>query len=602
MNSRVRTIVLIAAMGVASLASGSAMAGTGAPAAALGGHAWHTAIEVPGTAALNQRGDAQITSVSCASAGNCSAGGFYDGSQGRVASGQAFVVSQTGGTWHTAIEVPGTAALNQGGVAAIESVSCGSAGNCSAGGYYRDSSGGQQVFVAGQVNGTWRKAIEMPGTRVLNQGGNAEITSVSCASAGNCSAGGFYLDSSGRDQAYVAGELNGTWHAAIEVPGTAALGRGGGARALSVSCASAGNCAAGGLYTDSSGNVQAFVASEVNGTWHAAIEVPGTAAHDHRDAQVNSVSCASAGNCSAGGSYTDSSGHAQAFVAGETNGTWGAAQEVPGTAALNSGGEAVVSSVSCASAGNCAAGGYYVDSSGHAQAFVANEKNGTWHAAIEVPGTAALNHKYAQVYSVSCASAGNCAAGGVYTDSSHRHQAFVASEVNGTWHAAIEVPGTAALNQGGRAGVGLGSVSCASAGNCAIGGFYTDSVGAGQAFVASEVNGTWHAAIEVPGTAALNQRAAAGAGSVSCASAGNCAVGGSYADSSGHRQVFVAGEVNGTWQTAVEVPGTAALNQGGRAGFFSVSCAPAGNCAAGGFYTDSSRHEQAFVVNKPSSH
>ena len=56
MNSRVRTIVLIAALGMASLASGSAMAGTGAPAAALGRHAWHTAIEVPGTAALNAGG------------------------------------------------------------------------------------------------------------------------------------------------------------------------------------------------------------------------------------------------------------------------------------------------------------------------------------------------------------------------------------------------------------------------------------------------------------------------------------------------------------------------------------------------------------------
>jgi hypothetical protein len=258
--------------------------------------------------------------------------------------------------------------------------------------------------------------------------------------------------------------------------------------------------------------------------------------------------------------------------------------------------------VSCASAGNCGAGGYYTDSSGDAQAFVAGEVNGIWHAAREVPGTAALNHKYAQVYSVSCASAGNCAAGGVYTDSSRRHQAFVAGEVNGTWHVAIEVPGTAALNQGGRAGVGVGSVSCASAGNCAIGGFYTDGAGAGQAFVASEVTGIWHTAIEVPGTAVLNQRAAAGVGSVSCASAGNCSAGGSYADSSGHGQVFVAGEVNGTWHTAIEVPGTAALNQGGRAGFFSVSCASAGNCAAGGFYTDSSRHEQAFVVDKPSSH
>ena len=148
MNSRVRTIVLIAALGMASLASGSAMAGTGAPAAALGRHAWHTAIEVPGTAALNQRGRAQITSVSCAAAGNCGAGGFYKDSSGNF---QAFVVSQVNGTWHTAIEVPGTPVLNQGGSAEITSVSCAAAGTCSAGGQYTDSSGHSQAFVVSQT-------------------------------------------------------------------------------------------------------------------------------------------------------------------------------------------------------------------------------------------------------------------------------------------------------------------------------------------------------------------------------------------------------------------------------------------------------------------
>jgi len=62
---------------------------------------------------------------------------------------------------------------------------------------------------------------------------------------------------------------------------------------------------------------QAFVASEVNGTWHAAIEVPGTAALHQGEAAVNSVSCASAGNCAAAGFYTGSSGHVQAFVVNE---------------------------------------------------------------------------------------------------------------------------------------------------------------------------------------------------------------------------------------------------------------------------------------------
>ena len=49
----------------------------------------------------------------------------------------------------------------------------------------------------------------------------------------------------------------------------------------------------------------------------------------------------------------------------ETNGSWGDAVEVPGTAALNSGGNASVDSVSCAAAGACAAGGLYTDGSGN---------------------------------------------------------------------------------------------------------------------------------------------------------------------------------------------------------------------------------------------
>ena len=110
--------------------------------------------------------------------------------------------------------------------------------------------------------GTWHAAIEVPGTGGLNKGGNAAVNSVSCASAGNCAAAGLFTDGSGHRQAFVASEANGTWHAAIEVPGTAALNTGGGAGVLSVSCASAGSCAAGGSYTDRSGHTQAFVASQ----------------------------------------------------------------------------------------------------------------------------------------------------------------------------------------------------------------------------------------------------------------------------------------------------------------------------------------------------
>jgi hypothetical protein len=112
------------------------------------------------------------------------------------------------GTWGTAEEVPGTAALNVTGYAAIDSVSCGAPGNCGAGGFYSDSSGHQQAFVVGETNGTWGTAEQVPGTA----GGTAKIDSVSCAAAGNCSAGGSYKDApfGGNIQAFVVSETNGT--------------------------------------------------------------------------------------------------------------------------------------------------------------------------------------------------------------------------------------------------------------------------------------------------------------------------------------------------------------------------------------------------------
>jgi hypothetical protein len=439
----------------------------------------------------------------------------------------------------------------------------------------------------------------VPGTAALNQGGAAEVVSVSCAAAGNCSAGGSYRDSSGNFQAFVVDQVNGTWHTAIEVPGTAALNQGGSAEITSVSCAAAGNCSAGGSYRDNSGNFQVFVVSQVNGTWHTAIEVPGTAAlNQGGEAEIRSVSCGAAGNCSAGGLYFNSvGGRPQTFVVSQVNGTWHTAIEVPGITALTRGRAAEVTSVSCAAAGNCSAGGDYLDSSFNFQAFVVNQVNGTWHTAIEVPGAAALNRGGSgETTSVSCGAAGNCSAGGDYLDSSGKDQVFVVSRVNGTWHTAIEVPGTAALNRGGFAEVT--SVSCGAAGNCSAGGDYLDSSGNVQVFVVNQVNGTWHTAIEVPGTAALNFSAPAPVTSVSCGAAGNCSAGGRYKDSSGHQQAMVVTETNGTWGNAEEVPGTAALNQGGSAEITSLSCAAAGNCSAGGSYTDSSGRGQAFVVSQ----
>lgn len=61
------------------------------------------------------------------------------------------------------------------------------AGNCVAVGY-----GGAQGFVLTERHGRWGKATGLPGLAALNTGRQADVIRVSCASAGNCAAIGYY--------------------------------------------------------------------------------------------------------------------------------------------------------------------------------------------------------------------------------------------------------------------------------------------------------------------------------------------------------------------------------------------------------------------------
>jgi hypothetical protein len=141
-----------------------------------------------------------------------------------------------------------------------------------------------------------------------------------------------------------------------------------------MSCPSAGNCTAGGVASlGVNDHVTASLVDEVNGTWGKTHGVPGLGALDSRDnAEIFSVSCPSAGNCAAGGLYTDAHGQ-QAFVVNKDNGIWGNAIALPGSSSLNTGGHAWITSLSCASAGRCAVGGFYKDENVQFHAFIATQ-------------------------------------------------------------------------------------------------------------------------------------------------------------------------------------------------------------------------------------
>jgi hypothetical protein len=313
---------------------------------------------------------AGTVSVSCASPGNCSAGGLY----GVGYNSAAFVVSEKQGRWGPAERITGLPDLDASGTAEIESVSCGSPGNCGAGGFY-DTSTTQQAFVITERHGIWGAAEPVAGLAQLNTGGHAAIDSVSCASARNCVAGGYYsTETSSQD--FVVTQKHGTWGTARHLPTPV---NGGGSAIDAVSCARPGTCTvAGYYYNDTSSGL--FVVSEKQGTWAAAEPVPGPAWLNSALAGINSLSCASPGNCSATGSYGLYWKEPQPFVVTEEHGSWGQAQTVPGAP----GEIASLASVSCAAPGDCSAvGGYNVDYWGPSYLLVATERHGTWgHAQI----------------------------------------------------------------------------------------------------------------------------------------------------------------------------------------------------------------------------
>src|SRR5262245_59394988 len=336
------------------------------------------------------------------------------------------------------------------------------------------SHGGRQGFVVSEVNGSWGRAMAVPGLAALSRGGSAEVRSVSCGGPGSCAAGGFYRTGK-RSHGFVVSEVNGSWQRALQVPGLASLDKAGNAGVMSVSCGAPGSCAAGGQYGGTGSG--AFVANASDGVWRKAL--PVRFAGKVRVAQIWSVSCRKPGYCAAGGYLFDSVGRNQAFVVSKVNGAWGKALKVPGTAVLNTGGVAAVLSVSCGAPTSCAAGGYYEGGASNTHPFVVNEANGTWGTALQIPGLPATSIG-GGVKSISCWAPGNCAAGGDYTDAAGNLAGFVVNEANGSWGEAIDVPGLAALNLAERAAVE--TVSCFAADSCAAGGFYTDQT-ASQAFI-----------------------------------------------------------------------------------------------------------------------
>ena len=394
----------------------------------------------------------------------------------------------------------------------LGAIACPSAGNCSAVGEYLDGKGRFQGLLLSQRSGTWSRGV-MAG---LSPGaGNPELTqltSVSCASAANCEAVGNY-GSSG----LLLDETFGIWHRGTgptlpddaAQPGSTTLG--------SVSCGRSGVCAAVGSYQSGLRQQQGFLLMGRAGAWHQGrAVVPLDGAQGTGSVNLTSVSCPAEGRCGLVGDFGDPSGDQQGLALGPVpNGQLTA----PEVALPDRGGPwgVVLQDVSCGGTGSCVAVGGFGNPEGATLPTLATLSEGEWIVEQAPLPAGALPGSEATLGTVSCPSPGNCSALGSYTGPGDQQETFTLDQSSGSWGAPTEV--TMANGQGA-AGLSLTSMSCPSAGNCAAVGYYSRP-GAlfVHAYVVDETGGVWGPLQEVtvPGNASDSRL-----GAVSCASAGNC--------------------------------------------------------------------------------
>ncbi len=446
------------------------------------------------------------------------------------------------------------------------------------------------------------------------------LTALSCGSAHSCGAVGTYDDALGDTQGMLIAESQRGWGRAVQarLPSNASvdpLKTSNGGALVDVSCPAAGECVAIGRYTDTRAVDHGVRFTEHHGRWARGVAVrpPANAVHPRRtrssvidDVGLAAIDCSSVGNCVAVGNYESNAEVWEAMIVVEHNGRWGRAIEAPLPAdAPIAGQDAVLLDVSCQTAGDCTASGYYVDSSGHQEGLLVSGGDTSWSAApAPAAPSDARNDPNIAPSSVSCSAVGSCAAVGTYVNPLQNSLGLLFSESGGTWQegtgATLPADAAPATTVGDQTVV-LTSVSCPQAGMCEAVGWYFDNDENGQGLIVDQQNGTWQPGNEMklPANAVTGlEKQSAGLDWVSCPSLGNCLATGVYTDAGYNSQGLLLSEVNGTWQTAVESPLPHNAGNIEYAAADQSACTAVGECTVIGTYNDSHGDVLGYTVTE----
>lgn len=583
--------------------SGGGSVSTGFAVSESGG-TWGTAqaLGVPSPLAGTELANApasslttDLTALSCSDATDCTAVGTADAE----GSEEAVVDAEVGGTWQPP-KVVATPYLDTQD-SQMNFVSCSSTSNCVAIGSYLPQGAQWDVpFYITESSGTWSSATTLPLPSDMVFGTYAPVTAFTCSSATACMVVGQYQQSGGA-ALYVEPFSSGTFGSptGVSFPEGETY-----ANVDSLWCADASDCVGVGDTGDSSVN-HGLALTEASGTWSDAATDANTTS-----TQLNYVTCTDTSDCTTFGTiqisgvqtvvqYTESSGVWSEGATGSA-GQLGGASCVSSTCVLGLTGfdgytHAGVASfdgtsfsdpvtfalpsnvfvalqgafvdATCPSSTTCEVLGYFDNQHNQYQAYVETYVSGVATGATVLSITEPKDYGNSYVGSISCASVGNCAL--VFMGQGYGQSLDV--EVDGTWQAP-----TALAN-----GVQIDSVSCVTGLWCEAVGTDQEAVLIGDTYYPAGIAMTYSASSWSSWSAVTNT---ASLSSVSCWSEFNCeAVGSGYQSNEEHA---VGVELDaGAWQSTsfVTIPSSANPQF---TWFNGVSCISSGSCLAVGGYED----------------
>lgn len=515
------------ALGLGLAAAPSALAGTR-----------DTAHSVRGVAPRGDTSQSDLQSVACPGVGDCVA----VGTSARNAGDFAILDVATSGEW-SALSVPLPANAAAIGTNVLDGVACATTTDCVAVGSYLARGAAWRPLLVVEAAGSW-SALEAPLPPGAAGGAAASDTlaTAACPDATDCVAVGSYTTTDSGSAALLDVESSGTWSAVpAPLPADAAatpqnwLG--------SVSCTGVGDCVAAGDYLGAAGQ-GALLDVDAGGTWsNVTAPLPADASSTAPDNYLDSVACTDATDCVAVGSYAVTAHATSALLDVESAGTW--ANVVAAIPANASAPDNTLDAVSCPDTGDCVAVGSYAIPNNGRLPLVESEAAGAWsNAVVPLPSDASGN-PFDSLGSVSCWSAGDCLADGFYAgpDGYLYPDALLEMDTAGSWQTGPDtLPSNAAANPDYSV---LSSVSCAGFLSCVAVGDYVDTqrltqallqyvgIGLVPAAVAPSPPGdvvavaghgqakvSWTAPVDDGGSAVTGYRVVASPGGHSCATAG----------------------------------------------------------------------------------